>query len=100
MTPAGTSAFLMTNKLANPVLVPLLHTRLGARLGRHLAVVEYVGRRTGQPHRLVTQYTLDGTSVRIRVGSADHKTWWRNFQPPARVQLLLAGSEHEPGRSS
>jgi hypothetical protein len=88
-------AFGLTNTVANPVLIPLLRSRLGAGLGRHLAVVEYAGRRTGQPHRLVTQYSLDGTKVRIQVGGADRKSWWRNFRSPAPVHLRLAGVDHE-----
>jgi len=87
--------FGITNRVANPVLIPLLRSRLGAGLGRHLAVVEYVGRRTGQRHRLVTQYSLHGTKVHIEVGGADRKSWWRNFRSPAPVQLRLAGVDRE-----
>ena len=87
--------FLITNKVANPVLIPLLRSRLGSRLGRRLAIVEYVGRRTGQPHRLVTQYAIDEHTVRIRVGGADRKTWWRNFRQPAPVHVRLAGVDHD-----
>ena len=95
MKPVHTGAFGITNTVANPVLIPFLRSRLGAGLGRHLAVVEYVGRRTGQVHRLVTQYSLDGTKVHIQVGEADRKTWWRNFRSPAPVHLRLAGVDHE-----
>ena len=87
--------FLITNKVANPVLVPLLRSRWGSWLGRRLAVVEYVGRRTGQQHRLVAQYAIDGPRVRIRVGAAAHKSWWRNFRQPTRLRLRLAGVEHD-----
>jgi hypothetical protein len=87
--------FLITNKVANPVLIPLLRSRPGARLGRRLAVVEYVGRRTGRRHRLVTQYSMDGLTVRIPVGAADRKAWWRNFRQPTRLQLRLAGVDHD-----
>jgi hypothetical protein len=89
------ASFFMTNAVANPVLITLLRSRLGARLGRRLAVVEYVGRRTGTRHRLVTEYSLDGATVHIRVGGADRKTWWRNFRQPAPLRLRLAGVDHE-----
>jgi F420H(2)-dependent quinone reductase len=88
-------AHFLTNDVANRVLVPLLRSPLGARLGRHLAVIEYAGRRTARPHRLVTQYARDGRTVRVTVGAAEHKTWWRNFRTPGRVHLRLAGEEHD-----
>ena len=87
--------FFITTTVANPVLIRLLHGRLGARLGRRLAVVESVGRRTGHRHRLVTQYSLHGSTVRIGVGDADRKSWWRNFEQPARMRLRLAGEDHD-----
>ena len=87
--------YLVTSSVANPALIRLLRSRLGARLGRRLAVVEYVGRRTGQRHQLVTQYSLHGRTVRIGVGDAERKSWWRNFEHPARVRLRLAGEDHD-----
>ena len=86
---------LATDKVANPLLVQLLRSPAGRRLGRRLAVVEYVGRRTGKRHRLVTQYTCDGETVRIAVGRPDQKTWWRNFRQPRPLRLRLAGVDRE-----
>lgn len=81
--------------MANPVLIPVLRSRIGgAVLGRWLAVIDYTGRRSGLAHRLVTQYEADGPTVTIRVGMADRKTWWRNFRAPQPVQIRLAGQEH------
>jgi hypothetical protein len=68
---------------------------MGRRLGRRLAVVEYAGRRTGRRHQLVTQYVTEGSTVRITVGMADRKTWWRNFEVPHAVRLRLAGVERD-----
>ncbi|MDQ1650710.1 MAG: hypothetical protein QOG60_2767 [Frankiaceae bacterium] len=95
MPPANKRAFFVTNMVANRVLIPVLRSRAGRRLGRQLAVVEYVGRRSGQPHRLVTQYAVDGPTVRISVGMWERKTWWRNFRAPQPLHLRLAGVEHE-----
>ncbi|MDQ1668306.1 MAG: hypothetical protein QOE40_367 [Actinomycetota bacterium] len=100
MTSMKTRRFFMTNGVANRLVIPLLNSRAGGYLGRRLAVVEYLGRRTGQRHQLVTQYTLDGTTVRISVGMAERKTWWRNFQEPHAVRLRLAGvSRDATGRA-
>ncbi len=90
--PQAAAAF---NSLANRFLIPLLNSRAGARLGRRLAVVEYLGRRTGQHHQLVAIYVTEGQSVSITVGMAEHKTWWRNFATPRALRLRLAGVSHD-----
>jgi hypothetical protein len=75
----------------NRFLIPFLESRYGRRLGERLAVARYSGRRSGRPHQLVTQYVREGTTVRIDVGRADAKTWWRNFQGQQPIDLHLAG---------
>ena len=87
--------FIITNGLANRLLIPVLRSRIGRRLGRRLAVVEYVGRRSGEPHHLVTQYVSDARTVRIGVGMSERKTWWRNFQSARSVRLRLAGVDYD-----
>jgi hypothetical protein len=88
-------AHALTNRFANPVLRRVLRTRLGRRLGRSLAVLRYIGRRTGQPHELVCQYAGDGETVWILVGQAASKTWWRNLRGGADVELWLAGMHRQ-----
>jgi hypothetical protein len=95
MSPVSGQSFVMTNVVANRVLIPLLRTWAGRRLGRRLAVVEYVGRRSQRRHQLVTQYVARGRTVRINVGSAKHKTWWRNFETVHPVRLRLAGKGYD-----
>lgn len=87
--------YFVTSRVANPALIRLLRSRPGARLGRRLAVVEYVGRCTGQRHQLVTKYSLHGPTVRIGVGDPERKSWWRNFEHPAHARLRLAGKDHD-----
>jgi hypothetical protein len=95
MSPTRTQNVPLTKGFANRVLISLLTGRAGTRLGRKLAVVDYVGRRSGDRHLLVTGYTVEGRTVRIRVGMAKRKTWWRNFEHPHPVRLRLAGTDHE-----
>ena len=92
--PRSSGAFFMTNMFANRILIPLLKSRAGQLLGRRLAVVEYVGRRSGTHHQLVTGYARDLGVVRITVGAADRKTWWRNFAAPHPIRLCLAGDDY------
>lgn len=94
-SPTNKQSFAMTNLVANRLLIPVLKTRAGARLGRRLAVVEYQGRRTGEHRRLVTQYAKNGRTVRIEVGMAERKTWWRNFRVAQPLRLRLAGHDYD-----
>ena len=83
--------FAVTNRVVNPLLVPLLRSPVGRLLGRHLAVVAYTGRRSGRPHQLVCHVTEDAEDLLVVVGRAADKQWWRNFRAPATVQVWLGG---------
>jgi hypothetical protein len=90
MGPGKHRSSALTNVCVISLLTPLLKGRSGRRLGRQLAVVEYVGRRSDRPNRLVTQYVRHGHTVRIRVGAADRKTWRRNFSAGYPLRLHLS----------
>lgn len=90
-SPADGRSFWVTNRLANPILRPLLRGPLGRRLGRRLAVLRYLGRRTGQPRELVVQYARDGDRVWVVPGQPDRKRWWRNMLEARAVEVWLAG---------
>lgn len=94
MATVRSRGFALTNRVANKVLVAALRSPAGSLLGRRLAVVEYRGRRSGRPYRLVTAYFMDGRSVHIQVGTPGRKTWWRNFEDPHPLRLRLAGADH------
>ncbi len=49
----------------------------------------------GRGFRLVALYRTDGQTVRIKVGMAKRKTWWRNFGAAHPVRLRLAGRDYE-----
>jgi hypothetical protein len=95
MTPSNAHRFSLTNDVANRIVIPVLRSGAGKHLGRRLAVVEYLGRRSGEHHELVSSYVINGATVTLRVGAPDHKTWWRNFQEPHPVRLRLAGIDHD-----
>jgi len=95
MTSGARQAFPLTNVVADPILIPLLKSWLGRPLGKRLAVVEYVGRRSGDRHRLVAQPVRNDREVRVSVGAADHKTWRRNFVTPHPIRLHLASECHD-----
>lgn len=78
-----------TSRLVNQATESLLRTPLSRVAGCHLAILEYRGRRTGQPRRLVVHATRAGRSIRIAVGRPERKTWWRNFETPHPLRIRL-----------
>jgi hypothetical protein len=94
MSPATHQSFAFTNTVANKALIPILKSKAGRRLGRRLAVIEYLGHRSGNQYQLVTQYATEGHTVRIGVGMAGRKTWWRNFNKAHPLRLRLAGKDY------
>lgn len=91
----GRVSFVLTNVVANRLLIPLLRSGVGRRLGRRLTVIEYLGRRSGRHHQLVARYFLSENAIRIRVGMPERKTWWRNFLTGHPVRLRLAGHDYD-----
>jgi hypothetical protein len=85
--------FRLTNRVVNPVLARVLASGAGRVLGRRLAVVEYLGRRSGEHRRLVTLYRRAGSAIEIPVGLPDRKAWWRNFAEPRPIHLHVAGQQ-------
>ena len=92
---SAANAAAVMNSVANRCLIPVLRSTAGGWLGHRLAVVDYDGRRTGRHHQLVTMYAVAGQTVRITVGMAEHKRWWRNFETRRPLRLRLAGIDHD-----
>ncbi len=88
-------SFWTTNHLVNPILVHVLRRSWGRRIGRHLAILAYTGRRSGRRHELVVQYAREGKQVWIVPGKSQRKTWWRNFNSTSSVELRLAGEDFQ-----
>lgn len=48
-------------------------------VGKSMATVTYVGRKSGKQFSLVVGYRQDGDTLQIGVALPDKKNWWRNF---------------------
>ena len=94
MVQQRSAPFVLTNSVVGPMLLTLLKSKACAVLGRSLAVVGYDGLWTGEPYELVAPYRLDGSTVRIPVGTAGRERWWRNFTTPHPMALRLAGQDY------
>jgi hypothetical protein len=53
--------------------------RLGRVIGRSIAMISYVGRRSGRTFRTPVGYRRVGDELVIGVQFPDAKNWWRNF---------------------
>ena len=63
---------------------------VGRLMGRNMATVRYVGRRSGKTFELPVGYRRSGDEITIGVQFPDKKKWWRNFLGeggPITVQL-------------
>lgn len=85
--------------IPNPIVRPILRSRLHGLLSRILCLVTVTGRKSGTPHTFPVLYARDGRDVLIVAGWASKKRWWRNVVGGADVELLVAG-EHLKGRAT
>ncbi len=82
-------------KTINAVVTPLLHVPwIGARLSRSVAVITYIGRRSGATFSTPVNYVRDGDALTIGVMMPERKNWWRNFYPEAApISVTIGGVE-------
>jgi len=84
----------------NAAVVALIRAPwLGRRMGRKLAVVSYVGRRSGRAFSLPVEYRRTGDQITIGVQFPGAKNWWRNFEDAGGpLSLRIDGVDH-PGHA-
>jgi len=75
----------------NRMAIAVLRSPLHGLMSKSLLVLEYTGRRSGKSYELPLQYIDDGGLLYIWAGSAETKTWWRNFEAPAAARVTLRG---------
>lgn len=89
--PHARGGFWLTNHIVNPIVVLVLRSPLGRRIGRHLGLLAYRGQRSDRRYELVVQCAREGSRVWIVSGQPQRKTWWRNLRTTSPVELRLAG---------
>ena len=78
--------------IANAFTRGILHVPVLRRLAdRQVCELRFTGGRTGRSIVLPVMYARRGDRVVVLVGGADHKQWWRNFNRPTEVRVLLRG---------
>jgi deazaflavin-dependent oxidoreductase (nitroreductase family) len=79
------------NKIANPFVRLILRSPLHGLFSAALLLITYRGRKTGKQYSLPVQYVQDANHIYIIPGAPEQKTWWRNLQAGAPVQVTLRG---------
>jgi hypothetical protein len=75
--------------IGNIVVAGLLRSPLHRLLSGSTDVIRYVGRRSGRPFEIPTQYARHGDDVIILVGRPEKKSWWRNFTTEHDIEVLV-----------
>lgn len=79
---------------ANSIVGAVLRSPAHRLLSASTDLLAYEGRRSGRRIVLPTQYARHGDDVVILVGRPEAKRWWRNFEEPRDLEVLLAGEWH------
>jgi hypothetical protein len=78
-------------RFINPLVRAVLGSPLHRLLSHKLLLITVRGRRTGRLHTLPVGYAQAGDILYVLVGDYQTKTWWRNLQGGAPLQLRLRG---------
>ena len=78
------------NRFVNPIVRAILRSPLHGVLSGRLLLLTYT-RGNGETRTIPVGYALDGQTVRIAVGAAEHKRWWRAVRRHPEVTLLIRG---------
>lgn len=77
----------------NRAMSRLVQSPLSRLVDRSILLLTVSGRRTGQPYTFPVQYVQRGDVLWVYVGNSEKKSWWRNLEQEARVQVQLRGQE-------
>jgi deazaflavin-dependent oxidoreductase (nitroreductase family) len=78
-------------RFINPLVRAVLGSPLHRLLSHKLVLITLRGRRTGRLYTTPVGYAQAGDTLYVLVGDYQTKTWWRNLQGGAPVQLRLRG---------
>jgi hypothetical protein len=75
----------------NRLILGLLHSPLHFIASAGLMSLTYTGRRSGRRITIPVGYQRQGDTIIVLVSKAHRKSWWRNFEQPAEVELRVRG---------
>jgi hypothetical protein len=78
----------LLNRVVNPIVRTILRSPLHFVLSGQLLLLTYT-RGNGETRTIPVGYARDGQRVRIVVGAAEHKRWWRAVRRDREVVLVV-----------
>jgi hypothetical protein len=75
--------------LGNPIVVAILRSPVHWILSGRVMLLTVVGRRTGRRYTIPVWYTRQNGTLDVLVAGKQVKTWWKNLEGGAPVELLL-----------
>lgn len=92
--PARNPLFTLADHTLNPLMAAIVRSPLERFLRPRTILLTYTGRKTGQSYTIPVWAKVDGDTMRIGVGAASQKRWWRNLRSEgAPVSVVLGGVE-------
>ena len=91
MIVASRAPDLRVIRFFNPVIRPVLRSRLHALLSQKIFLLTYSGRRSGRRYTLPVGYLRDGDALLVVSQHSELKQWWRNLRGGAPVTVVLRG---------
>ena len=64
----------------NPIIAPVLRSRLHWLLSPSLMLITVTGRKTGRRYTIPGGYHQVSDAIVVMVAEAPSKTWWRNYR--------------------
>lgn len=88
----GQGVFVVMNHVINPVIAGVLRSPLHGVASRHLLLLTLRTRRSARCITIPVGYEEVGANrLKVTVGAAQRKRWWRNLQEEAPVSIRLRG---------
>lgn len=77
----------------NPVVAWVLRSSLHGVMSSSVLLLSFVGRRSGRKRWLPLRYARFGPE--FHCFTTDDARWWRNFEEPRAVELVVAGTSRQ-----
>lgn len=97
--PARNPLFTLADHTLNPLMAALVRSPLERFVRPRTIVLTYRGRKTGQTYAIPLWAKVDGDTLRIAVGAASRKRWWRNLRGEGAAVSVLLGRQERTGHA-
>lgn len=79
------------NRLANPVMIPLLKSPLHGFVSDHLMLVTFTGRKSGKRYSTPVEYKREGDTIMFY--TRKERRWWKNLEGGAALTVRVQGHD-------